>query len=195
MTKSDQRNLRVLILLLGALALTLFIGFRMNRPPNPVVVQAENQKTGAPIAPVQTDARIRLDLLDKDNSDAEIGKKNLFQYPPPPAPPAPPKPPGLIAPPSIVSNPGANSGSRGAVTPPAPPPPPPITLKYIGFAFVEPNSSALIATLIDDQQRHFNAVEGDVYQGRYRIAKITDTSVDIEDLEFSRRQTLPLVKQ
>jgi hypothetical protein len=30
--------------------------------------------------------------------------------------------------------------------------------------------------------------------GRYRVLRITDTAVDIEDIETSRRQTLPLVK-
>jgi hypothetical protein len=68
-------------------------------------------------------------------------------------------------------------------------------LKYIGFASIEPNSQHLIATLIDDTQHHFNAVEGDIFMGRYRVGRISDSSVDVEDIQSSRRQTLPLVKQ
>jgi len=30
--------------------------------------------------------------------------------------------------------------------------------------------------------------------GRFRIATITDKAVEIEDLEYNRRQTLPLMK-
>jgi hypothetical protein len=78
---------------------------------------------------------------------------------------------------------------------PAPAPPPQVPLKYVGYAYVEPNSHALIATLIDDQQRNFIAVEGDVYLGRYRVLRITDSAVDVEDLQFNRRQILPLIKQ
>src|SRR5437867_1604287 len=88
MTKPDQRKLRVLILLLIALGLTVFISSRLSRRPNPEVVQAENQKTAA-VSPSQNDARIRLDLLDRESGGKDLGKKNLFQYPPPPPPPAP----------------------------------------------------------------------------------------------------------
>src|SRR5438094_7744418 len=94
MTKPDQQKLRILIILLGVLGATLFIGYRMNRTPNPAVVQAETQRTAAPPA-VQNDARIRLDLLDKQGSDETLGKKNLFQYPAPPAPP-PSRPPAAM---------------------------------------------------------------------------------------------------
>src|SRR5947209_1443146 len=89
MTKPDQQKLRVLVILLIVLGLTLFLGYRMNCTPNPAVVQAEDQK---PVAtpPIQTDARIRLDLLKKAKPDQDLGKKNLFQYGVPPAPPAPP---------------------------------------------------------------------------------------------------------
>jgi hypothetical protein len=35
---------------------------------------------------------------------------------------------------------------------------------------------------------------GEVLMGRFRILGITDKSVEIEDLDYSRRQTLPLIK-
>jgi hypothetical protein len=185
MSKPDQKKLRLLILLLIALGVTLFIGFRINRRPNPEVVQAQASKN-EPIVPVQRDARIHLELLNKKNSE-EAGKKNLFQYPQP-KPVAPPPQTTAQAPPPTFVPPAV------PVTPPLPPPPPPIPLKYIGVAYVEPNSKALIAALMDGQV-HFNAVVGDVYLGRYRVARITETAVDIEDLQLNRRQTLPIVKQ
>jgi hypothetical protein len=194
MTKADQQKLRILIILLIVLGITLFLSFRMNRTPNPAVVQAEAQKP-AVTPPVQTDARIRLDLLKKQTPGDDLGKKNLFQYGPPPAPPMPPQtkkpavPPNQAATNSSLNTGGSNPGFT------APPPPPSIPLKYIGFAYIEPNSQHLIAALIDDTQHHFNAVEGDIFMGRYRVGRISDSSVDIEDMQFNRRQTLPLVKQ
>lgn len=195
MIKPDQQKLRLLIILLIVLGVTLFIGYRMNKTPNPAVVQAEAQKPSV-APPVQSDARIRLDLLDKQSGNDDLGKKNLFSYGPPPAPPAPPvsaRPP--ISQGQAPGNPNGIAGPSTSVNRPPPPPPPPIPLKYIGYAFVEPNSKQLIATVIDDTQHHFNVEDGDFVMGRYRVTHITDTSLDVEDLQFSRHQILPLVKQ
>ncbi len=193
MSKPEQRKAQFFILLVIVLGITLFLGYRMNRTPNPIVVQADAPKFSA-ITASQGEARIRLDLLDKKTTDEDLGRKNLFTFgvkQPPPAPPSK-TPPGPQPPSNVISMPPAQPPRVG---PPPPPPPPPIPLKYVGFAFIEPNSKALIATLLDDQQRHFNAVEGDVYMGRYRVVRVTDTAVEVEDLEFNRKQTLPLVKQ
>ena len=196
MTKPDQRQLRILVGLLVVLGLTLFFGYRMSRTPNPAVVQAENQK---PVAapPVQTDARIRLDLLNKEKSDDDLGKKNLFQYGPPPAPPAPPATANKSRNPGGSPNPEASGIPAPSSTniPRVPPPPPPIPLKYIGVSSIDSNAKDLIATLIDDAQHHFNAVNGDIFMGRYKVSKISESSVDVEDLQYNRHQTLPLVKQ
>src|SRR5690606_4779501 len=74
-----------------------------------------------------------------------------------------------------------------------PPPPPPIPLKYEGYAEVNANSGLLRAFLSDSQSR-FTVMTGEVIMGRYRILRITESSVEVEDLESNRRQTLPLLK-
>ena len=191
MSMASNKKVQIFALLVCVLVATIVIGRRLNRAPNPVVVQADAPKAAAPIQ-LKGDARIRLDLLDKRTSADDLGRKNLFAFgakqPPPEAvKPAPVQPP---APTNVVTMPP----TRPAGPPPAPPAPP-IPLKYIGYAFLEPNSKALIATLLDDRQHHVNAVEGDVYMGRYRVIRVTDALVEVEDLEFSRRQSLPLVKQ
>jgi hypothetical protein len=187
MTKSDQNKLRFLIILVVILAATVYVGFRVSRTPDLTVVQAEGQKP-APAAATRSDARIQLDLLDKARANEDLGKSNLFAY----RNSRPPEPTRIAPPPTspVVNNPAP---TRPTVV--APPPPPPIPLKYVGYAYVEPNSKQLIATLLDDnQQRHFNAVQGDTWMGRYRVVRITDTVVEVEDIESSRRQTLALVK-
>ena len=188
MTKSDQNKLRFLIILVVILAATIYVGFRVSKTPDLTVVQAKDQKP-APVTATPNDARIQLDLLEKARANDDLGKSNLFAYrnsrPPEPARTTPP-------PPAPVIN---NNPAPTRPTPVMPPPPPPIPLKYVGYAFVEPNSKVLIATLLDDsQQRHFNAVQGDIWMGRYRVLRITDTLVDVEDIETSRRQSLALVK-
>jgi hypothetical protein len=170
------------------LAATVYIGFRVSRTPDLAVVQAKDQKP-TPVTATPNDARIQLELLDKARADEDLGKSNLFAYrnsrPPEPTKVAPPPPPPVVNPNPAPARPMVQT----------PPPPPPIPLKYVGYAFVEPNSKVLIATILDDnQQRHFNAVQGDIWMGRYRVLRITDTAVDVEDIDTSRRQTLPLVK-
>jgi len=190
MTKQDRQKFSILIVLLGVLGVTVVFAYRMNQPQTTAAVQVSETKSPAnPAAPTDA-ARIRLDLLQKSDVDDGISKRNLFQYQqaPPPPPPAPPRggpPPATLntAPPPAVTIPVAR--------PPGPPPPPPITLKYTGFATTTANGG--YTAFIGDDSRHYNVTVGEVLMGRFRIAAISDKSVEIEDLEYNRRQTLPLL--
>jgi hypothetical protein len=193
MTKQDRQKLSILIVLIVVLGVTIFIGYRTNQTPAAAGQRLE-QKTPANL-PSTTDARIRLDLLE-NSADGEIGSRNLFQYRQNTASSAAnggPSRGGLhpgdfnaSLPPAIVSTPAVPSG------PPQPPPPPPVPLKYQGFAANVPNGG-MIAFLADDS-RHYNVTAGEILMGRFRVVSITDKSVDIEDLQHSRHQTLPLLK-
>jgi hypothetical protein len=74
-----------------------------------------------------------------------------------------------------------------------PPQLPPIALKYQGFAVTATPDRTLTAFLADDS-RHYNVTAGEVLMGRYRIVSITDKSVEVEDMQYNRRQVLPLLK-
>ena len=170
------------------LALTLVLGYRMNRPATTSAVQSPETKPTTK-APTASDARIRLDIVENPDSAQDIGQKNLFQYGQRRIPSRPPgateevKPavPAVTQPVPVVPQ-----------TPPLPPPPPPIPLKFTGFAVL---NSSLTAFLADESGlRHYNVSAGEVLMGRYRITQITDKTVEVEDLQFSRRQTLPLQK-
>jgi hypothetical protein len=71
-------------------------------------------------------------------------------------------------------------------------------LKFQGFAAPAGPSGGFIAFLVDDTRpadvKHFNVSIGEVLMGRYRIAGISDKSVDVEDLQYNQRKTLPLLK-
>jgi hypothetical protein len=196
MTKPDRQKLSILIVLLAVLGLTLLLGYRMYEPPTAASLQTPEQPKTSANPPAPSDARIRLDLVEKQEADGgDIGKKNVFQYrqTPPPVLPGPklgaanlaPLPPTALAAP-VPYHPAG---------PPPAPPPPPIPLKYFGNTKMP---AGLTAFLVDDTRpndlKHFNVSAGEVLMGRYRIGSITATSVEIEDLEYNRRQTLPLLK-
>jgi len=201
MSKQDRQKFSILMVLLIVLGMTAVLGYRMNQPPTTAAVQVPETKTSAN-PPAPTDARIRLDLIEKaEGSKEEIGRKNVFQYQKPPAPPAsrPPAPgsggsttPGAEqpAPPSVGSPPTTSGSSASA----APPGPPPIPLKYQGYAAESAPGGQMTAFLTDDASRHYNVTPSEILMGRYRINQISTASVEVEDLETNRRQTLPLLK-
>ncbi len=194
MTKQYRQKLNIFIILLVVLGLTLVLGYRMSSPPSVFTVQPPEPKPAANV-PTASDARIRLDLVDKPE-ESEAGRTNVFQYRqgrPAPDPegskPAPVTPPGLVTPPVPTVAPTPR--------PPTAPPPPPIPLKYQGFAvlnFGNSGTPALMAFLSDDSSHHYNVSVGEVLLGRYRIVGITDKNVEVEDLQNNRRQVFPLLK-
>jgi hypothetical protein len=190
MTKQDRQKLSILVVLLAVLGVTIAFGYRMNQPQTTSAVQTPEQKPSANPPPAN-DARILLELVEKpEAAEGDIGKKNLFQYQQAPQPPGPPRGAAPLNP-----NP-AQAAVATPITRPALPPvasAPTIPLKYQGFAAIS-NPSRGLTAFISDDSRHYNVVVGEVLMGRYRITSITDKSVEVEDLEANRRQTLPLLK-
>ena len=192
MTKQDRQKLNVLIVLLGVLGGTLVFAYRMNQPQTTAAVQSAEAKAPAnPPAPPNDAARIRLDILEKSEEAGELAKRNLFQYQQAP-PPTPLSGRGALSP-GVNPSPPPPPVTIPIARPPGPPPPPPITLKYQGFAATTTPNRGLTA-FIGDDSRHYNVTVGEILMGRFRIATITDKAVEIEDLEYNRRQTLPLMK-
>jgi hypothetical protein len=84
----------------------------------------------------------------------------------------------------------AEAAKAAAAVPTGPPPPPPIELKYFGFTSTRKGKHKAYFLHNDDV---FVAVEGDVVNRRYKIGKITATTVQVTDLPFSNTQTLHLL--
>jgi hypothetical protein len=195
MSKRDRQKLSILIILLGVLALTLILGYVMNRPAVTAAVQVPDTKPSAN-PPAPTDARIRLDLIEKPESSSEdIGRKNVFQYRQTPAPPPPASRGGSS--PIVPQPPPPAAYGTATARPPAviaPPGPPPIPFKYQGYALDTSAGGQITAFLTDDASRHYNVGIGEILMGRYRITQISASSIEVEDSESSRRQMLPLAK-
>lgn len=75
--------------------------------------------------------------------------------------------------------------------PPGPPPPPPINLKFFGFASKPGEPKRIFLSEGDDV---FVASEGDIVDRRYRILRISPTSVEVEDVLHNNRQVIPLTQ-
>ena len=75
--------------------------------------------------------------------------------------------------------------------PPLPPPPPPINLKFFGFANKPGEPKKVFLSQGEDI---FIAGEGEIVDRRYKVLRITPTSVEIEDVLNNNRQMIPLLQ-
>ena len=75
--------------------------------------------------------------------------------------------------------------------PPTPPPPPPITLRFFGFASGPGEPKRIFLSQGEDV---FIAAEGDIVNRRYKVLHIGTNSVDIEDVLYNNRQSIPLTQ-
>ena len=140
--------------------------------------QSARKSSGAPQLPDSTlDPRLRLDILAASQSKKyEAGGRNIFRM-------------------EEVRLPQMQGSARqlGEMGPPAPPtptptpPPPPIPLKFYGFAS---KSSEPKRIFLDDEGEVFVARQGDIVERKYKVIQINNTSVVIEDMLNSNRQTI-----
>ena len=75
--------------------------------------------------------------------------------------------------------------------PPLPPPPPPIELKFYGYATPTGGTRRIFLAQGEDV---FIAREGDIVDRRYKVVRISPTSVEILDVLSNNRQSIPLTQ-
>jgi hypothetical protein len=106
------------------------------------------------------------------------GSRNPFRFGTPPAPPPAPRPPQVQQPPPAP------------MPPPQPQGPPRIALTFIGRQ-VRPDG-LVVAALKDPAGNIFQAIDGQLVDGRYRVVRIAEESLVIEYANGTGRITLPL---
>jgi hypothetical protein len=135
----------------------------------------QQQRRNASIALPSGVPGLRLDLLRLSQQIAYAGTgRNIFRDEPEPLP-RPNRP--------VITNrplPPVNTG---------PAPPPPINLKFFGFAHRSGQQKQIFLADGDDT---FIAKEGDIVDRRYKVVRIYNDSVDIEDLLNNNTQRIPL---
>jgi hypothetical protein len=75
--------------------------------------------------------------------------------------------------------------------PQGPPPPPPIELKFYGYATPTGGTRRIFLAQGEDV---FIAREGDIVDRRYKVVRISPTSVEILDVLSNNRQSIPLTQ-
>jgi hypothetical protein len=144
--------------------------------------------------PASIDPTMRLDLLAKVQAvDAAGGARNLFAFGSPPPPKASALPPH---PEPVVNLAGAGRGATGPTGPTGPSAESlKINLKYYGIVAYTQGGKKTACFLDDADPQHEEILlgnEGDTLKRRYRVMKIGNGSVTMEDTESKREQTIPL---
>jgi hypothetical protein len=156
-----------------------------NSSPAPVAARPTAQRRGAGLgkkgrSPENLDPTLQLQLLAGSEQTKYAGSgRNIFVSQ---ADPVIPK---------LVEKGNTDQGSPTYV-PPQPPPPPPIPLKFFGFANQPGEARKVFLSKGEDV---FIAGEGDIVDRRYRIIRISPTSVEIQDVVGSGpTQHIPLIQ-
>jgi hypothetical protein len=125
------------------------------------------------------DPTFRDDVLEASRKvKYQAGGRNIFRMEEPP----PPKP---VA--SVRATP------TPFPTPTPTPPPPPIPLKFYGFANKPGEAKKIFLSEGEPQNSTvFIAKQGDIVNRRYKVVQISTTSVQIEDVLYNNKQTIPL---
>lgn len=132
----------------------------------------------------KVDPTLRLDLLAKLQVEPSPSARNLFQFGPPPTAAAALKgPEPKILPKPIALKPAAATPVSLGATGPAS-----IPLKYYGFTSA-PGNSPKTAFFLDGDEILVGK-EGDMLERRYRVVRISPSTVVMEDTQSKREQTL-----
>jgi hypothetical protein len=177
-------------ILLGVLAAVLvLVGYRTWTGTSSPAAPASNRAGAAPgparpgTAPAAPD--VHLQALGDEKPKPGAGDRNLFRF----QPVAPPPPPPRITKPEPVVPPVPTG-------PPPPPPLPPIQLKFIGIVVRGGGDSGTpavkVAVLSDPAGHVMYGVEGGTIDGRFRIARIGEQSIELSYLDGRGRQTIRL---
>ena len=173
---SNRAKVAVWIVLLAVLVWQLVaLSWPSSTPPRSAVAGrlASARAAAASPPPEIPDADLQVEWLKPGNGVAadEI-KRNIFEYA------------------SRAEKPKPKVETPVEQPPPPPPPPPKPPFRFYGFA--QGSAGGARRVLLTDGESVFVAVEGEIIAGRYRIAKVEDKAIEVEDMQGSQRWVIPL---
>jgi hypothetical protein len=174
---SNISNGQKRIILLAGLAIVLFyVIYRSNRSPEIAPVVSSADEKFRPIA-VENPA-LKLELLERlKQLQYEGSHRNIFSsVAPPPASAVPP--PSAIAPPPTA--PAGPSGPAALVVP------------ATFYGFVTDVSTGVRRAFFMEGENVYIIGVGETLLGRYRLVRIGNTSVELEEVATGRRATLTM---
>ena len=145
--------------------------------------------------PLSIDPSLHLARLEKLQAmKPEGGDRNLFQFGA--APPTKEElkgPETKIAVAKIYDHPRPVVEPGPPPPPPPPPPEPPIDVKYYGLATHKIDGKKT-AFFIDTEQNIILAPEGGMVKKKYKVVRVGNTSVLMENTENKKQQSIPLAE-
>ena len=172
---SDRNKLIVLLVLLGVF---LAVNFRNSFSPAATSVSGRPTPAGGRPGSRIPDAEILPDQVDSSAPSAVAeAKRNIFQY-------------GQAAQPV---------GQRPRVAkvedtpPPPPPPPPPAPVRFFGFS--QGSAGGPRRVFLTNGEETFIIREGDVFMRRYRLVRVGNDNVEIEEMGGVNRWVVPREQQ
>jgi hypothetical protein len=139
-----------------------------------------NAKPGKKPRTDSLDPTLRLDLLaSSEQTQYEGNGRNIFISEPDP-----------VKIPTPITSVRTDGQQPGSYTLPAPPPPTPIPLKFFGFASKVGEPKKIFLSQGEDV---WVAGEGEIVNRRYKVVRISPSSVEMQDMVFSGPpQNIPL---
>ena len=183
MTASDKKKTAILVVLLIVAGVTWGWMYRSGTTASTPEAQTKGAK-GPKVPKAVQSAQIRLDLLESETA-ADVGRKNLFQYRQAPLPPKPVEAIRPYVPPPITTPPV----SSGPITPAQPPFK---TFRYEGFS-ADKKTGTILAS-ISEGGNTYEVREGDCVMGQYCVRRLTETLLEIEDLQLKSSRTFTRVQ-
>ena len=149
-------------------------------------VRGRAARAGDQAADVKPIDPVKLGALKEGRDEPGQASRNPFRFQPKVAPP-PPRP---VTPPPTAP---VNVSAPRPMVPSGPPPPPPIPLKFLGVVTKE--NGEKWAVLTDGKSAQFHGKDGAEIDGRYRIVKIGEESIEMTYLDGRGRQVIRLTGQ
>jgi hypothetical protein len=178
----ERRRLLLLLALIAVLGLVMYRVWPRPAGPAPAASNERGMARQATKGRGQIAAPdVNIEALEAERPKPADSNRNLFRFRPPPAPP---QPQGMPPPAPMVTAP-----PQPAM--PAVPGVPPIPLRFIGVMKLP--SGQQVAILRDDRDV-YHGVEGATIEGRYKILRVTEESVEMAYLDGRGRQTIRLSK-
>ena len=180
MTASDKKKVTIFA---GLLIIAAFAWYYVYSPSSGTASTVANKPPAKPAgAKPGQEAEIRVDILERSKS-VNVGQKNLFQYGQKPVPKPPEPPPGYGNRPPVTSAPPPQT----SFVPPPPPQPQFRPFRYEGFS-VSKGGGKILGSITEGGNT-FEVKEGDCVMGQYCVTRLTESLIEIEDLQLKRRQS------
>ena len=180
MTTSDRKKTQILVALLTIAGFTWLFAFHTRGTET-----TQSKRKSKPDIEARHLKETRIQIAGIHEAFLYDSRKNIFQYGSTPVS----KPTGTIVP-NLVSS-ESNTRTATAERPSPVEPPPSKTFKYEGFSIRGTTSNGRVLASLSDGGVTYSVTLNECLMAQYCVRQITESMVEIEDLQNKQRRTLP----